>query len=342
MRPRGITLLVLGALVAAACSGRAPGAQQSTSGAAGGEPTSVPGGGAPTIGPAPTEGPGGPPLTASPGEVVATIDGVSITVRLDPNPARRGENLSVVATLRNDRGTVVDYAPANCAFAGLRGTFPTPWHPTGRTWTGQEGWFKDFVLNHAYGPGGVAAWAPVMVDLQAEPCDESAPAEALLQPGEERTADFSSAVRDALDANPHAESMAFTITAQVDRQNDPPTIEPGFTGLPPRFFPIYTSIVAEGVLGIDGAATDLLTAGEAIDVLLGNEAFATWLNDQDPGACTAANLFLTDGPPPDYEYVAWLIQLMCEAGGRSYDGYGWVDAETGDIVRLEVCETECE
>ena len=116
----------------------------------------------------------------------------------------------------------------------------------------------------------------------------------------------------------------------------------GSRGFPPRFFPIYTSLVAEGVLAIDGPATDLLTAGEAIDVLLANQEFVTWLNDQDPGACPAANLFLTDGPPPDYEYVAWLIQLMCEAGGRSYDGYGWVDAETGNIVRLKVCETECE
>ena len=340
MRHR-LALVLVGALVASACS-RAPGAQWPTDGLAGDQPTSVPGGEAPTVGPAPTEGPAAPAPTASSGEIVATIDGVSITVRVDPNPVRRDEDVSVVATLRNDRGTAVDYAPGDCAFAGLRGTLPIPWHPTGRTWTGQEGWFKDFVLNHAYGPGGVAAWAPNMVDLQARPCQESAPAEALLQPGEVRSVHFSRAVGNALDANPHAESMAFTITTQIDRQNDPPTIEPGYTGFPPRFFPIYTNLVAEGVLAIDGAATDLLTAGEAIDVLLGNEAFATWLNDQDPSSCTAANLFLTDGPPPDYEYVAWLIQLMCEADGRAYDGFGWVDAETGDIVRLEVCETECD
>lgn len=281
-----------------------------------------------------------PPPTASPGEIVATIDGVSITVRVAPNPVRRGEDVSVVATLRNDRGTAVEYHPGDCAFATLRATFPIPWFPTGRTWTGQEGWFKDFVLNHAYGPGAVAAWAPIVADLIAKPCDESA--SELLLPGEERRADFSRAVQDALQSNPHAATVAFSITSPIDRQNDPPTVEPGDSGIPPRFFPIYTSLTATGVLAIDGPAADLLTAGEAIDELLENDEFATWLNAQEPGACPSANLFLTDGPPPDYEYVAWLIQLMCETGELAYDGYGWVDAETGDIVRLEVCDPECD
>lgn len=332
---RLIGWLPLCALLIVACA-QVPGAAQSTEGLGGGEPTSGPGAGAPTVGPAPTEGPEAPPPTASPGDIVATIDGVSLTVLIDPNPAQRGEDVTVVATLRNDRGTAVDYSPGDCAFATLRATFPLPWYPTGRTWTGQEGWFKDFVLNHAYGPGAVAAWAPIVVDLVATECDESRPTEVLLEPGEVQTADFSRAMGNALRANPHAATMAFSITAQIDRQNDPPTIDPGFTGIPPRFFPIYTNLTAEGVLAIDGPAADLLTAGEAIDVLLENEAFAAWLNDQPPGTCEAANLFLTDGPPPDYEYVVWLIQLMCETGVPRHDGVGFVDAATGDIRRIEV------
>jgi len=336
MRRRWSIWLLVGALGVAACSARGGGAQESN----GGSLTSEPAFGAPTIGPAPAQGPGVQPPTASPGDIVATIDGVSITVRIDPNPVRRGEDVTFVATLRNDRGSAVEYDPGDCAFASLRGTFPIPWYPIGRTWTGQAGWFKDFVLNNAYGPGGVAAWAPIGVDLLATPCDESATD--LLMAGEVRTADFSEALGSALRANPHAETMAFSITSQIDRQNDPPTIEPGYTGIPPRFFPVYTSLVAEGVLAIDGPASDLLTAGEAIDVLLENEEFATWLDDQDPVACPAANLFLTEGPPPAYEHVAWLVQLMCQRSEDSYDGYGWVDAETGDIVRLQVCDTGCE
>jgi hypothetical protein len=330
---RPLALLLVGALVAAGCSSRPPGAQ-GTDGVAGGSPASVSVGGAPTVGPAPTQGPAAAPPSPSPGEVVATIDGVSITVRVDPNPVRRGEDVSFVATLRNDRGSAVVYNPGDCAFASLRATFPIPWFPTGRTWTGHEGWFKEFVLNHAYGPGAVAAWAPIVVDLIATPCDESS--SELLMPGEVRIADFSRAVGSALESNPQAATMTFSITSEIDRQGDPPTIEPGYTVIPPRFFPIYTSLTAEGVVAVDGPAADLLTAGEAIDVLLENDEFATWLDDQEPSACTAANLFLTDGPPPDYEYVAWLIQLMCQADERDYDGYGWVDAETGDIVRLEL------
>jgi hypothetical protein len=340
-RPLG-SWLVVGALVAGAC-GQAPGAQHGTDGAAGGiHTTSVPGGGAPTVGPAPVEEPGTASPTRSPGDVVATIDGVRITVHISPNPVRRGEEVTVLATLRNDRGVAVDYAPGDCAFSGLQGTFPIPWHPTGNTWSGRAGWFKEFVLNHAYGPGAVAAWAPITVDLQAESCDEASPGEGLLMPGDERTADFSRAVAGALAANPQAQAMTFSVAAQIDRQNDPPTTEPGYTGIPPRFFPIYTTLVAEGVLAIDGPATDLLTAGEAIDLLLENQEFATWLNDQPPGTCETANLFLTEGPPPEYEYVAWLIQLMCETGVPRHDGLGWVDAVTGDIRHLELCERECD
>ena len=287
------------------------------------------------------QGPETPPQTPSPTGIVAAIDGVSITVRVDPNPVLRGADVTFVATLRNDRGTAADYSPGDCAFARLRGTFPIPWYPTGRAWTGQEGWFKDFVLNNAYGPGAVAAWAPIVVDLSSTPCDESTSAEPLLMPGEERTADFSRAVENALRTNPHAGTMAFSITAQIDRQKDPPTIEPGYTGIPPRFFPVYLNLTAEGVLAIDGAATDLVTAGEAIDVLLANNEFAMWLNGQSPGTCETANLFLTDGPPPD-DHVVWLIQLMCETGVPRHDGVGWVDAETGEIRRLEVCEPACD
>ena len=259
---------------------------------------------------------------------------------VSPNPVPRGADVTFVATLRNDRGTAVEYNPGDCAFSSLRATFPTPWYPTGRTWTGQEAWFKDFVLNHAYGPGGGAAWAPISVELIASPCDESE--SELLMPGEVRTADFSLGVASALMSNPQATTMSFSLSSEIDRQNDPPTIEPGYTGIPPRFFPIYTSLVAEGVLEMDGPASDLLTAGEAIDVLLENDEFATWLHDQEPGWCMSANLFLTDGPPPDYEYVAWLIDLTCESGGSEYHGYGWVDAVTGDIVRLEVCDQACD
>jgi hypothetical protein len=337
MRRRwGAWLLVL-ALGASACSSRGPAAQDTNGGD---QLTSGPGaGGAPTIGPAPSHGPDAPP-TVSTGDIVATIDGVSLTVHVDPNPVQRGEDVTVIATLRNDRATAVDYSAGACGFSSLRATFPIPWHPTGRTWTGSEGRFKDFVLNNATSGSGVAAWAPITTELLSEPCDETT--SELLMPGEVRTADFTGGVASALGTYPHAATMTFSIEAQIDRQNDPPTNEPGYTGIPPRFFPIYTTLVAEGVVAIEGPTTDLLTAGEAIDVLLENDEFATWLNDQEPGACPSANLFLSDGPPPDYEYVAWLIQLICQTGENSYDGHGWVDAETGDIVRLEVCPPTCD
>jgi hypothetical protein len=330
--------LLVGALVAVACSSRAPDAPQPTQGAGGqqGQPDE-----APTRGPAPTQGPDVPPPSASPGEIVATIDGVSLTVRVDPNPAPRGEDVTFLAELRNDRATAVDYSPGGCAFADLLATFPVPWHPTGRTWTGRAGEFKDFALNNAYAPGAVPAWAPIDAVLLSTPCDESTAGEALLEAGEVQAADFSRAVGNALRTYSHTSAMTFSITASIDRQNDPPTIEPGYTGFPPRFFPIYLNLTATGVLAVEGLAADPLTAGEAIDALLDDIRFRTWLNDQPEGTCQTANLFL-DNPLALDGDVVWIIDLFCESGVPRHFAFGWVDAETGEIRRLDICDDPCD
>ena len=62
---------------------------------------------------------GGPAESRPPieGAIVSTLEGVSLSVIVDPNPVPRGENVTVVAILRNDRGSGVDYSPGGCAFA---------------------------------------------------------------------------------------------------------------------------------------------------------------------------------------------------------------------------------
>ena len=267
------------------------------------------------------------------GAIVSSLDGVTLAVEIDPNPVGKDEDVTFVASLRNGRGSDVDYAPGGCAFSSLNVTVPVPWEPTGRRWTGREDWFKTFLLRSAYGPGGVPAWAPITSTLLSTPCDESHPDSPILRPGEIQTADFSRAIRNARRTYQHAATFAFSITAQIDRQNDPPPVEPG-NMFPPRFFPIYRQVVVQGELTIDGRPTDLLTAGEAIDVLLEDDRYAEWLNAQRPGTCETANLFL-DTLPPTHEFTVWFIQLMCETGVPRHDGFGAVDAVTGDIRRLE-------
>lgn len=267
------------------------------------------------------------------GALVSTLDGVTLTVVIDPNPVGKDADVRFVASLRNGRGSDVDYSFGGCAFSSLDVTVPVPWEPTGRAWTGREDWFKTFLLRSAYGPGGVPAWAPIQSSLLSTPCDESTPADPVLRPGETLTADFSRAIRNARRMYQHASSFAFSISADIDRQNDPPPVEPG-DALPPRFIPVYRQVAVQGELTIDGRPTDLLTAGEAIDVLLEDGRYATWLNAQRPGTCETANLFL-DTLPPTQEFTVWFIQLMCETGVPRHDGFGAVDAVTGEIRRLE-------
>ena len=281
-----------------------------------------------------------PRSSATSGALVAQLDGVTLSVLVEPNLLPRGGDITFTAVLRNGRGSFVDYASSSCAFAGLSVSIPVPWEPTGRTWTGQEGWFKTYLLNHAYGPGGVAAHSPANPILLSTPCDES-DFDPILTPGQEERADFSRAVRDVLETYPHVVSVAFSISVDIDLQNERPTAEPGYSGIPPRFFPTYRHLTVEGVLMVDGPPTDLLTAGEAIDLLLENDDFVRWLRDQPAGTCQTANLFLTDRSPPDGA-TWWLINLYCETDVPRHWVAGWVNAETGETKPLEFCDDPCE
>lgn len=275
-----------------------------------------------------------------PGELLSTLDGISLSVIVEPNPLPRGEDVTFTASVRNDGGSAVDYDPGACAFADLGMSFPVPWEPTGRTWAGRQGWFKDLLLNHSYAAGGTAAWAPPDEVLLSTPCHDAIPPGSILQQRGQLDADFTRAVRNALQSNPHVSSVPFSITFNFDQQNDPPPIDPGFTGIPPRFFPIYRHLTAEGVLRIAGAPTDLLTAGDAIDRLLENDAFRRWVDDQPAGTCETANLDL-DSLPGNGDAPGWFINLWCETGVPRHRGGAWVDAETGEIKKLEMCGDPC-
>ncbi len=274
-----------------------------------------------------------------PGAVESRLDDVVLTVVVEPNPVPAGELPIFRAELRNDRGEEVDLSSGGCAFADLRVSIPTPWEPTGRTWSGREGWFKTYLMEHAYGPGGVAAFSPIDAILISTPCEEAT--RDVLQPGESLTADFSRAIGNFMTTHSHAATMAFSITVDLDRQNDPPPIEPGYTGIPPRFFPEYRHLSASGEVTIGGPPAAVVSAGEAIDVLLDDSRFTTWLNEQPPATCETANLFLDSGQPIEAGAV-WYIDLYCETGVPRHYAFAQVDAATREIRRLEICEPPCE
>ena len=273
------------------------------------------------------------------GAIVSSLDGVVLTVVVDANPVPEGEHPTLVAELRNDRGEDVHFRPGDCAFANLRVTIPTPWEPTGRTWTGQERWLKDYLLAHAYGPGGGAAFSPIDATLMSTPCDESRPE--VLQAGATMTADFTLAIRDFVTTNAQATTIPFSITIDLDRQNSPPPIEPGFTGIPPRFFPEYRQLTANGELTLEGRPAAVLTAGQAIDALIEDGRYTTWLAAQDLPTCRSANLFLEDAQPPD-EGATWYISLYCETDEERHFGRAQVHAATGEVRRIEFCDEDCE
>jgi len=280
-----------------------------------------------------------PPASPPAGAVVSSLDGVVLTVLVDPNPIPEGQHPRFVAELRNSRDEDVDFQPGACAFANLRVTIPTPWEPTGKTWAGLEAWFKDLMLQHAYGPGGGAPFSPIDATLMSNPCEESTPD--ILPPGATMRADFTDAIDEFMTTNAHAATIPFSITVDLDLQNSPPPIEPGYTGIRPRFFPEYHQLTANGELAMEGRRAAVLTAGQAIDAVLEDERWTTWLEAQDLPTCRTANLFLEDGQAAD-DGATWYISLYCETDEERHIGFAHVDAATGEVRRLEVCDKGCE
>jgi hypothetical protein len=280
-------------------------------------------------------------LSASvpPGAIVSELDGVFLLIDVQPKAVGAGHHPTFLAELRNERSTPIELTFGGCDFAGLRLSIPVPWEPTGRTWQGRAGWFKDYALTHAYGPGAVAAFSPIDATLLSSGCEGPGPD--LLGPGETLKADFTPAIDSFMTTYSYVSTIPFSITVDLDRQNSPPPRDPNSAAIPQHWFPEYRHLTGGGEITIDGLPAAVLTAGQAVDGLLDDGRFTTWLDRQDLATCQTANLFLESGWPPDTG-AAWYVQLFCETEVERHIGSAQVDAASGEVRHLRLCDESCD
>jgi hypothetical protein len=284
-------------------------------------------------------------IESASGTLSSTLDQIVLTVVTDPQTVDSGRRVQLTAMLRNDRPTPVAYGLLGCGFASVEVSPQLPFEPFGKAWAGRAGWFKDFVLNHGYAAGGAPATEPAPVTLFAggAPCDGLEGSESTLLPGQLLTNTFSwpAEVVTGLRAAPGA--VPFTVTAGFDRQNGPPSYEPGYTGIRGSWVPMYKQLSVRGHLTVVGEAPDAVSGGEALDALLEDEGFVRWLEGQAPGTCDTANLILANNHaggiiPPG---PAWDIELFCESGVERHFAIAAVDAISGKVTLLDVCSIPC-
>jgi hypothetical protein len=329
-------LTTLAAVLLAACS-------------ASGTPSANPG--ASSIGPAtPTSTPSlspAPSAVRSPRtDYVGEADGVTLTVSLDHSVVAPGEVVTFTATLKNEGSEPVDYSVPRCGGgASLVLSVDLPQEPYGRTWSGLAQTFKDYVLTEGLGPRDAPPTQPIRVEAVAEPCAEGQPEfEEILAPGESVTSSLPWKAEIIAGVGALAGGVPFTVSAGYDRQNDPPSHQPGeIRGM---WVPIYKQLVINGALEVVGEGRALAGPGEVIDAMLADKKYAKWLGDQPPETWTnpTVNLFLapgrTDGYPPTGP--SWDLDVFVENGIEPrHFALAFIDPFDASILLVQYCDVPC-
>jgi hypothetical protein len=266
--------------------------------------------------------------------------GLRLTATFDRLQVERGGNVHVQLTLQNGRMTAARFEEP-CDTGAMTVDVPVPSEPIGREWDGIAAAFKTYVLEESMGsPMESSIRTPMKTLAKTLPCHaavdkqdpqipmatyETIPAGGTYETVLTWTADL---VRD-LPAGPG--DVPFSISVQYDQ-------EPAGGGM----VKAETLEVAGTISITPGGGAPAITAGKAIDAVLDDDAFSTWLAKQPRKAWENANLFLQPAAVgvtalPEVPY--WDVELFREP--RNW-AILYVDAKSGAIIRSLYCDIPCD
>jgi hypothetical protein len=273
--------------------------------------------------------------------VTVRVDDAELTVVLDRQVVAPGGTVAITATLRNGRTTPLRYVPAACPGAATATIVldPADGQP-GRSWAGIAGELKTYALEQGLGPGGIPALGPQSV-LISDPCERSGD-EATLAPGESVTNVLAWRAELVDGVVAPAGRVVVTMAAAIDPRGDPPSHEPGQPiGMWMRE---TTPVTLDTAFDVAGGGAAAVPPGIALDAILADPAFATWLGRQPSSTWSVANLFLTagDGGGIAPGRAAWDIELFRELGVPRNWAIGFVDAHAGTLIDVTYCDDPCD
>lgn len=256
-------------------------------------------------------------------------------------------DLREIATgLRDETAPVRDGMLRCGAPAAMTLTLTSPFTPTGRSWSGIAGEFKAYAVTSGFGPdgtSGVLATAPFQVDLPLSPCD-GFQGDRTLAPG----ASIVTSLAWKAEIVPGVAALPGSVPFTIAFQHDPPPLptpapQPSGGGFLPQggYTEMYRTLSVGGSLQVTGPAPAVISAGQAIDAMLADRGFATWLANQPRSSWANVNLFLanyaqaTDVLPTG---PAWDVELF--RNPRSW-AIGFVDPFAGTVRKISYCNVPC-
>jgi hypothetical protein len=278
------------------------------------------------------------------GSLTATDEGLSMVVTLSASDVEPGGNVTIDVTLRNDRSVAVPIGAGPCgSFATMYAELPVPLEPVGRDWEGVEGTFKQYALTEGLREGGSPMSRPGWAYANGRPCDDAS-SDTILEPGDSLTESmtWSAELVKGVPALPGV--VPFTVGVAHDPTGAPPSYPPGYKGPLASWSRMYQQLAVTGTFAIVGEAPSVLSAGQAIDVMLSDNRFTKWLSRQPASTWSVANVFLQN-PGKAQGIVpagpSWDVELFREVGVARNWAIGFVDAYSGELLNLTFCNAPC-
>ena len=222
----------------------------------------------------------------------------------------------------------------------FRSVLPVPLDPAGRDWDGIEGTFKHYSLTQGYREGGAPMSQPGWVYGNATPCKDPSP-DTMLEPGGSLTDSmtWSALLVKGVPALPG--DVAFNVSIAHDPSGAPPSHPLGYKGPLASWFKTYQQLTVTGTIRIVGDAPPVLSAGQAIDAMLADQRFTSWLAEQPASTWSVANVFLQN-PGKAQGIVpagpSWDVELFREVEGVARNrAIGYVDPYSGKVLSLTFC-----
>jgi hypothetical protein len=265
--------------------------------------------------------------------------GLRLTATFDRLQVERGGTVHVQLTLQNGRMAAARFEEP-CDAGAMTVDVPVPSEPIGRQWDGIAAAFKTYVLEQSTGsPIESSIRTPMRTLAKAMPCHaavdkqdpqipmatyETIPAGGLYETVLTWTAEL---VRD-LPAGPG--EVPFSVGVQYDQEAAGQLVK-------------ADTLEVTGTITITpGGGAPAVTAGEAIDAVLDDDAFVAWLTKQPRKAWENANLFLQPAAVgvtalPEVPY--WDVELF--RAPRNW-AILYVDAKSGAILKSLYCDIPCD
>ena len=282
--------------------------------------------------------------TETPVPLTATDNGLSLSVTLSAPEVAPGGSVTIDVTVRNDRPEPVVLGPGTCGTsADMYALLPVPLDPIGRDWSGIAAKFKHYALTEGMQPGIVPMSKPIAIDATATPCFQGDD-DVTLQPDATLAASLTWSAFLVQDVPALPGDVPFTVSIAHDPQGAPPSYPPGYEGPGVTWFRTYEALTVSGTLRIVGDVTPVLSAGQAIDAMLSNKRFESWLSRQPRSTWSNANVFLQNYAKPNLVAPAgpsWDVELYREVGVSRNWAIGAVEAHSGKVLNLEFCNAPC-